>query len=143
MKSFFRPGEFGQRGDPHQRREDLLVEREGRFDHPGEAAGRPGMAYDGFHRAQGAGELRRGDAVKIGQRLGFGRVFGGRSAAVGFKIADGGRVYLRFPVGLAQRGGIGLGGGGGLVYAAARGETEPLDDGINPVPVADRVLQAF
>ena len=143
VKSFFRAGQLGQRRNFHQGWEDLLIKGEGGFNHPGQAAGGARVAYYRFHRAQGAGELRGGDAVKIRQRFRFRRVFLRGSAAVGFEVADGGRVDLRLAVGLAQRGGIGLGGGRRFVNAASGGETEPLYDGVNPVAVADGVVQAL
>ena len=133
----------GQRVHLQHRGEDFLVKRQGGLYDAGQPAGRPRVPYHRLDRAQGAGKLRRGDPVKIGQRLGFGGVFLGNAAAVRFQVAYRGRVHLGLAVSLAQRAGIGGGGGRRLVYPAAGGEAQPLDDRVNPVPVAEGVVQAL
>ncbi len=141
MKSFFCPGKFFEGGDFQHRGQYFLIEREGGFNDSCQAAGGARVADHRLDRAQRALELRGVDPVKIGERFRFCRVFGGGSAAVGFKVADSGGVDLRFAVGFPEGGSIGLRRGRGFIHPASGREAEPFYDGVNPVPVADRVVE--
>ena len=118
------------------RRQDAVVERQGRLDQPGHAGGRHGVAD---HRGDGAQEpapvgRRREDGIQ-GTKLGaIGR---GHAQAVPFDQHHGRRVDPRPAIGPADGAGMPAGARRGQALApAVAGQADALHERIDPIAVA-------
>jgi len=107
-----------------------------------EPRGRAGVADVGFGAPDGAGDGAR--AIEgLRQGASFGRVFGQVAAAVGFEVADRGRVDAGFSAG-ALHGPLVRGRRGDERVGPFAGRSaDAADDGVDAIAVPQRIVVAF